>query len=68
MKPRSAVIVAAGLVFALTAGMISRSMTLHQASVAAPVRIVVQTAPPATATATNPTVVPAHTDIDVEGE
>jgi len=67
MNRRSAVIVAAGLVFALTAGMVSRSMTLHPTTAAAPVRIVVQTAPPAAATATA-AVGPVLTDGDAEGE
>lgn len=66
MNRRSAVIVAAGLVFALTAGMVSRSMTLHQTTAAAPVRIVVQTAP-AAATAGNAVVGPVLTH-DTEGE
>ena len=67
MNRRSAVIVAAGLVFALTAGMVSRSMTLHQTTAAAPVRIVVQTAPPAAATAGNAVVGPVLTH-DAERE
>lgn len=43
MKRTSAVIVAAGLVFALMAGTVSRVLTLHQTPAAAPIQIVVQT-------------------------
>jgi hypothetical protein len=49
MNRRSAVIVAAGLVFALMAGTVSRAVTLHPANAAAPVRIVVQTPAPTAA-------------------
>jgi hypothetical protein len=45
MNRKSGVIIAAGLVFALMAGTVSRGLSMHQAS-AAPVRIVVQTAGP----------------------
>lgn len=48
MNRRSAVIIAAGLVFALTAGAASRAATLHPVTAGAPVRIVVQTVAPAT--------------------
>jgi hypothetical protein len=48
MNRRSSIIIAAGLVFALMAGTVSRAVTLHPSSAAAPVRIVVQTAPPTT--------------------
>lgn len=47
MNRRSAVILAAGLVFALMAGTVSRAVTLHSPSAAAPVRIVVHTPAPA---------------------
>ncbi len=47
MKRTSAMIISAGLVFALVAGTVTRVVTLHQTSAAAaPVRIVVQTAAP----------------------
>jgi predicted neutral ceramidase superfamily lipid hydrolase len=49
MNRKSSIIIAAGLVFALMAGTVSRAVTLHSSSAAAPVRIVVQTATPATA-------------------
>jgi hypothetical protein len=49
MNRRSASIVAASLVFALMAGTVSRVVTLHQATAAAPVRIVVQTPAPQSA-------------------
>jgi len=48
MNRRSSIIIAAGLVFALMAGTVSRAVTLHPSSAAAPVRIVVQTAAPTT--------------------
>ena len=52
MNRKSASIIAASLVFALMAGTVSRAVTLHHATSAAPVRIVVQTtAPPALTTA-----------------
>jgi hypothetical protein len=55
MNRRSAAIIAASLVFALTAGTVSRMVTLHQSTAAAPVSIVVQTpapqSPPAVTTA-----------------
>jgi len=55
MNRRSAVIIAAGLVFALASGAVSRAMTLHPVNAAAPVRIVVQTAAPAVSSvATSP--------------
>ncbi len=49
MNRRSSIIIAAGLVFALMAGTVSRAVTLHPSSAAAPARIVVQTAPTTTA-------------------
>jgi hypothetical protein len=49
MNRRSSIIIAAGLVVALMAGTVSRAVTLHSSSTAAPVRIVVQTAAPTTA-------------------
>jgi len=45
MNRKSSIVIAAGLVLALMAGTVSRAVTLHSASSAAPVRIVVQTAP-----------------------
>lgn len=51
MNKRSATIVAGGLVLALMAGTASRELTLHPAASAAPMRIVVQTTPPAPAPA-----------------
>ena len=48
MNRRSSIIIAAGLVFALMAGTVSRAVSLHPSSAAAPVRIVVQTASPTT--------------------
>jgi len=47
MNRTSSMIIAAGLVFALMAGTVSRAVTLHPSTAAAPVRIVVQTAAPA---------------------
>ncbi len=53
MKRTSAMIISAGLVFALVAGTITRVVTLRQtAATAAPVRIVVQTAAPQVAPVT----------------
>ncbi len=49
MNRRSSIVIAAGLVLALMAGTVSRAVTLHSAGAAAPVRIVVQTAPATTA-------------------
>jgi len=46
MNRTSSMIIAAGLVFALMAGTVSRAVTLHPSTAAAPVRIVVQTAAP----------------------
>lgn len=54
MNRRSSIIIAAGLVFALMAGTVSRAVTLHSVNAAAPVRIVVQTAAPTTSTAPAP--------------
>ena len=55
MKRTSAMIISAGLVFALVAGTVTRVVTLHQTSAAAaPVRIVVQTAAPQVSSAPAP--------------
>ena len=48
MNRRSSIIIAAGLVFALMAGTVSRAVSLHPSRAAAPVRILVQTASPTT--------------------
>lgn len=55
MNRKSAMIMAAGLVFVLMAGTVSRAVTLHPTSAAAPIQIVVQT--PAAAAATAPSFV-----------
>lgn len=61
MNRRSAVIIAAGLVFALSAGAASRAATIHPVTAGAPVRIVVQTAAPA-ASAVVPVSASANTE------
>lgn len=63
MNRRSAVIIAAGLVFALAAGAVSRAATIHPVNAGAPVRIVVQTTTPAAATAA-----PRLASVDTERE
>ena len=60
MNRRSAVILAAGLVFALMAGTVSRAATLHPARAAASIQIVVQT--PAAPTAVAPTLASTYTE------
>ncbi len=62
MNRRSAVIIAAGLVFALMAGTVSRVMTLHPVNAGAPVRIVVQTAAPAHVAVNAPKLAPTETE------
>jgi hypothetical protein len=62
MNPKSAAIIAAGLVFALTAGVASRFATIHPVAAAAPVRIVVQTTAPGTATAPAPALSPVEAE------
>ena len=57
MNKRSASIIAGALVLALMAGTASRQLTLHSAATAAPVNIVVQTAPGSSA----PVAAPAAT-------
>jgi hypothetical protein len=54
MNRRSAMIMAAGLVFMLMAGTVSRAVTFHPTSAAAPIQIVVQTPASAAAAATAP--------------
>jgi hypothetical protein len=46
MNRKSAIVISAGLVFALMIGTVSRVVTLHSAAAVAPVRIVVQTTAP----------------------
>ena len=62
MNRTSSMIIAAGLVFALMAGTVSRAVTLHPSTAAAPVRIVVQTAAPAAPTA--PALAPVNPERD----
>ena len=57
MNRRSAVIMAAGLVFVLMAGTASRAVTFHPSSGAAPIQIVVQNPTPTAAAATAPSFV-----------
>ena len=62
MNPKSASIIAAGLVFALTAGAVSRFATIHPVTAGAPVRIVVQTTAPVAGTATATRLTPVDTE------
>jgi hypothetical protein len=55
MNRRSAVFMAAGLVFVLMAGTVSRAVTLHPTRAAAPIQIVVQTPAQAGPAVTAPT-------------
>jgi hypothetical protein len=63
MNRKSSILISAGLVLALMAGMASRALTFHPATAAAaptPTRIVVQQAAPAPAP-------PAYVESDAEG-
>ena len=62
MNRKSAAIIAAGLVFALMAGAVSRAVTLHPTNASAPVRIVVQT--PAQSASGAPTTAPVDAERD----
>jgi len=57
MNRKSATVLAAGLVFVLMAGTVSRAVTYHPAAAAAPIQIIVQTPASAGAAPTTPSFV-----------